>query len=188
MSNLDTFTPKWQRAIWIGVATSLAVMCLLLIIFVGLTISKVTNIITSNANADLTFVFASISLITLTLLRLLAILTGTAVVFAGLAVSFFAHAEATKISAQSSNSSSLIPKATLATHSPGIAAVVVGSIIIISALYAKSNHEYEGPQTYTVTLPTGQANEAPIKSELGIHKSNDLVHQVRPLNEVLGHN
>lgn len=153
MSNQQTesHTKKWQQIIWVGVAVGLGVGFLLLIYFVSSTLASLGNIIVAfsgkavddHFNDKAVFLFSSVSLINLTLLRLLAILTGTGVIFGGLAVSFFTHAEANKLLISTGNTSQISPRGALATHSPGIVAVVVGAIIIISALYSKSEFNYD---------------------------------------------
>jgi hypothetical protein len=148
---IERHAKKWQQIIWIGVAISLGVGFLLLIYFVSSTLASLADIIVAfsskavddHFNDKAVFLFSSVSLVNLTLLRLLAILTGTGVIFGGLAVSFFTHAEANKLLISTGNTSQTSPKGALATHSPGIVAVVVGAIIIISALYSKSEFNYD---------------------------------------------
>ena len=157
--NSEGISKNWQQLIWIGVAFGLGLSFLLIISFVSFSEWKVINIVSNYKGSDLAFVFTSISLISLTLLRFLAILIGSAVIFGGLAVSFFTHAEATKITGGNVNLNSFVP-ATLATHSPGIVAVVLGSIIIIAALYAKSTTTYVAPTTKIITMGQQAATEA----------------------------
>ena len=147
---IESHVKKWQQIIWIGVAIGLGVGFLLLIYFVSSTLASLADIIVNfsskaaddHFNDKAVFLFSSVSLINLTLLRLLAILTGTGVIFGGLAVSFFTHAEANRLLISTGITSQTTPKGALATHSPGIVAVVVGAIIIISALFAKSEFNY----------------------------------------------
>lgn len=99
---------------------------------------------------DNAFVFAGLTLITGSLLRLLAILIGGAIAFVGLAVSFFAHQKATSFDANVAREQLGDAKAALATNSPGIVAVVIGALVIIFALLSK------GTYTYATGDPTGQ--------------------------------
>ncbi len=160
---------KWQRSIWYGAGLGLALTIAVLVWFMSSTVTEVVRIIAAQKNPDLVFVFASTSMVTLSLLRLLAIVVGAAIAFAGLAVSFFTHEKATTITGETGSQDGSKTAAALATHSPGIAAVVVGSVIIAIALLAKSSHTYEGPHVYQLSVPSPQSTGAGTASrtELG---------------------
>jgi hypothetical protein len=171
-------TPRWQQYLWSGTGVGLLVTLLILMSLVGSVLTKLLDTVAERPNADLGFVFASAGVITQTLLRLLSILVGAAIAFAGLAVSFFAHEHATQIGGQAESGTSSA-KATFATYSPGIFGIAFGAIIIVSALYAKGNHTYTGPQTYSVVLPTPDAAASAPEPPLGGPK------RPRPLEELL---
>lgn len=142
----------WQRYIWIGASVGLLLMIFGLFIFVSFMLEDLMTLIANQKQPDLAFIFASTGFVTLTSLRLIAILIGATIAFAGLAVSFFANEKASKIGAEAASNSSANLNVSLATYSPGIVGMVIGSIIIIFALYAKSSQNYEGPKTYQLTV------------------------------------
>lgn len=146
--------PKWQQVIWTGAGVSLVTTILLLLALVAWTIGQIVDIVNLQKEPDLGFVVTSIGVLTLTLLRFLAELMGAAIAFAGLAVSFFAHQHANSLSVGAQQNFAL-PPAALRSHSPGIVGVVIGAVIIVCALFAKSTHNYEGPQTIAVLAPPG---------------------------------
>lgn len=131
----------WQRSLWISVACSLGLTILLLLGFVAWTVGRVTDLMTGHRDADLAFAFAGMTLVTLTLLRLLAILIGAGLAFAGLVVSFYNHAQVTRLGASQGGGAAGF-RASLATGSPGIAAIVVGAVIILCALFAQGTYSY----------------------------------------------
>lgn len=148
----------WHKHIWIGAGVALFLILLLLLGFVGMTVSKIMNIISTQQNADLGFVFSGVVLINLTLLRLIAILIGAAIAFAGLAVSFFAHDKATSLSAQGKLSEDAATGGALKAFSPGIVGVVVGAIIILTAILSTATHHYLPP---TVSLTYQSIEKGP---------------------------
>lgn len=158
---------EWEQGIWLWVARGLAVIGLVLIIFVAGTLIWITREVTILGGKDLAFSFSSIALLSLTLLRFLAILIGAGMVFGGLVVSFFAHAKTSTLGAQGSVAGS--PTSfNLATASPGLAAIVVGALVIVAALYAKGDHKYvaapmviNSPQSTKVLPPS---SESPLKA------------------------
>lgn len=111
------------------------------------------------------------------LLRLLAILIGGAISFAGLAVSFYAHQQATSLGADAAREHLVNAKAALATNSPGIVAVVIGALVIIVALMLRSPHTYDPfaspgavwpqvppPDSEVLSESVGAASSAPVQS------------------------
>lgn len=170
-------SPKWQQLIWSGAGVGLLLTITILLAFSASTVSQLLTLVSKKQDADLGFVFASIGLITQTLLRLLSILVGGAVAFAGLAVSFFAHEQQTSAGAQLGSGAANVAKFTLATYAPGIVGVVVGALIIVAALYARGKHEYTGPQTYSVNLQEGSSKktEAAASSPSGLRSLDEVL-------------
>lgn len=162
---------RWQELIWFGAGLGLLLTIVVLLSFVGITIWRATTFIEERKTADLAFTFSSIGLITLTLLRLLAVLIGAAISFAGLAVSFFAHDKATNLEGELRATGTGNAKATLAAYSPGIVGVFVGAIIIIFALFAKSEHKYEGSKTIVLEVPPAQR---PASAASGLNSADKL--------------
>lgn len=170
--------PRWQQVMWSGAGISLLLTIVILLSFAVITVSQLINVISKRSDADLGFIFASIGVITQTLLRLLAILVGAAVAFTGLAVSFFAHEHESTASAHLGDRAGGSAKFALATHVPGVFGVVVGALVIVAALYARGTHEYTGPEIRSTTQPKPEA--APSQSEPA---SNSTV--LPPVEEVL---
>ncbi|MBM6447343.1 MULTISPECIES: hypothetical protein [Pseudomonas] len=141
--------PSWHQYIWMGAGAGLFFILLLLLGFVGVTVLKIMEIISTQQNADLGFVFSGVVLVNLTLLRLIALLIGGAIAFAGLAVSFFAHDKATSLSAQGKLSEEVSTGGALKTFSPGVVGVAVGAIIIMTSILSTATHRYFPP---TVTF------------------------------------
>ncbi|WP_192564375.1 hypothetical protein [Pseudomonas gozinkensis] len=144
-------TQAWQTYIWLGAGSGLFLILVLLLTFVAYTVSKLVDIMALRGQDDLAFIFSTIALIDLTLLRLLAILVGAAIAFAGLAVSFFAHEKATGLSGELHQSPSAYAKAALSAYSPGIVGVIIGAVIIVTAVLATIEHSYKPPvKTFSV--------------------------------------
>ena len=133
--------PDWQKSIWKSCAFGLMLMIVGLVVLVAYMLAQIMGLLHLKT-PDNAFVFAGMTLINASLLRLLAILIGGAIAFVGLAVSFFAHQKATSMDANFAREQLGSAKAALATNSPGIVAVVIGSLVIIFALYSKGTHTY----------------------------------------------
>lgn len=130
----------WQNTTWTRASAVLGVVGILLCLLVFFTIYQMFAIVASDKH-DTYFVFAGMTLLVGTLLRFLAILIGGGAVFAGLAVSFYTHANETQIEGDITATA----KGKLATSSPGIAAIMVGAVVIIAALFAKGEYSYIPP-------------------------------------------
>ncbi|MGK7250332.1 hypothetical protein ACSNOU_14755 [Acinetobacter oleivorans] len=159
-SNLsDTPISSWQRLMWFGVGLGLLLTIIALLAGVGILLMQIVDIIETKGNKDLVFTFSSIGLVTTILIRLLAVLIGAAISFTGLAISFFAYEKAINFSGTLSASETTVAKATLATYSPGIVGMIVGAVIIICAIFAKSNFKYDSPSVITVTQASPATND-----------------------------
>jgi hypothetical protein len=141
---------SWQAGMWKGVGIALGITGLLLIILVGASLYTAMSIIDSKGGADLAFIFSGLGLVNNTLLRLLAMLIGSGIIFGGLAVSFFSSSDENRVSLQAAPVAGEAFKAMVATHTPGIIGIFMGSVIIIAALFARSTHDYESPRTIEV--------------------------------------
>lgn len=171
-------SPRWQQVIWTGAGFGLLLTIIILLAFAGSTVARVMDVISQRHDADLAFVFASVGVVTLTLLRLLAILIGAAIAFAGLAVSFFAHANSTSLTGELPVQPTTSAKVELATYAPGIVGLFVGALIIVCALFARSKHDYRGPETYSVVLP-------PALPASGVNRPAPAGSGLRPLEDFL---
>jgi hypothetical protein len=164
-SSNGSHTPRWQQAIWSGAGGGLLLTIVVLLAFSALTVWRIVDTIALQQQGDLYFVFAGIGLVTHSLLRLLAILVGAAISFAGLAISFFAHAQATTAQITiGSKAEAISPAAfngTLSTYAPGLVGVVVGASVIACALFATSTHTYKPPQHAVLPVAPGIAASEP---------------------------
>jgi len=149
---LASSTPNvqlWHQYVWMGAGVALFLVLILLLAFIGMTVASVMEIISSQQDADLSFVFSGVVLVNLTLLRLIALLIGAAIAFAGLAVSFYAHEKATSMSAKGRITEEASTGIVLRSFSPGIVGVIVGAVIIMTAILSTATHQYLPP---TVTF------------------------------------
>lgn len=141
-----TTTKRWQQLVWIGAGLALLGVIGALVWFVGVTINELVAILAKRHDDSPFFLLSGISIVTLTLIRMLAVLLGGAIAFAGLAVSFFTHQQETTVESNLSRDEKGA-KLTLATYSPGIIAMVIGAAIIVFALYAKTTYSSKGGVT-----------------------------------------
>jgi hypothetical protein len=152
----DDGIPKWQQRIWVGCSIGLMFIIVTLCVIVVFALAKMMILLEIKDNDHL-FQFAGMNLVSGSLLRLLAILIGGAIAFVGLAVSFFAHQKATSLDASIAKEELLNAKAALATYSPGIIAIIIGSIVIISSIYARGTYNYRPASVSTqgAQVPVG---------------------------------
>jgi len=172
-------TLRWHRAMWMGAGTGLLLTILVLLYIVWATVTDVTAIVNgqityanaaaasegaraaAQSAASPAFIVSGISIVTLTLVRLLAILIGAAIAFAGIAVSFYAHAKGSHFSAGRGEGRSTLGRITLATHSPGIVGIVIGAAVIISAVVAKGRFDYAEPLAPPPAARADNTGESP---------------------------
>lgn len=147
--------PTWQRAIWLGSSVAL-VLVIIALCFIGMFALGKMMLLLESEDHDHLFQFAGMNLVTGGLLRLLAILIGGTIAFVGLAVSFFAHQKSTSLEASLAREELLNTKAALVTHSPGIIAIVIGAVVIISAVYARGTYNYRPAAVSNQAEVTGQ--------------------------------
>jgi len=170
----DTSAPIWQRHIWGWVTAGLGLTCFLLIMLVAYSIYRTTGIVDSRKNADLAFVFSGIALVNSTLLRLLAMLIGSGVIFGGLAVSFFTHSQSSRFGIDAKEGASSV-RTMIASHSPGIIGIFIGGVIIIAALYARSTQTYSAPRYVAVTPSSHFAGNIPTNEDQSLPDLNSLL-------------
>lgn len=133
--------PAWQRWIWIGSGVAL-ILVIVALCFIGVFALGKMMLLLESEDHDHLFQFAGMNLVTGGLLRLLAILIGGTIAFVGLAVSFFAHQKSTSLDASLAREELLNTRAALVTHSPGIVAIVIGAVVIVSAIYGRGTYNY----------------------------------------------
>lgn len=173
---------RWQRGLWIGVAGALGFTGLLLLAGVGYTVYQVTQVVSANAG-DRYFAYSGMTLLTLVMLRLLAILVGGGMAFAGLIVSFYTHSRATELSGSQGDGATGL-KGSLTTSSPGIAAIVVGALVIVGALYATSKFEYK-PPLYGRVVDAGSGEAPGTPQTAPSQGANAAAPSLPPSSEVL---
>lgn len=163
-------SPRWQQLIWVGAGSALFLTIACLVALVGWTVVSTIEIIGSVGKEDTSFLLSGMSIITLTLLRFLSVLIGGTICFAGIAVSFFASKNANSLNIGAGGEGDLqqLPKVALATYSPGLIGVVVGALVIVAALYAKSTHTFPPPVALyqnLISQPNGNVLPSPDKLE-----------------------
>ncbi|UMZ14269.1 hypothetical protein I9018_11520 [Pseudomonas sp. MPFS] len=182
-------THHWQRYIWFGAGGGLLLFLMLLLSFVAYTVSTLVGVMQLEGGNDLDFIFSCIALIDLTLLRLLCILVGASIAFAGLAVSFFAHKNATTFSGDLKDTAALSGNFALSTYSPGILGLFIGAVIIVTAILARTEHSYSSPTTTISYLGTGahqvaqDASSPAVQQHPGFRSKEEALQQLSPPKE-----
>lgn len=143
-------TPKWQQFAWFLGICLLFLTMIFLLYTVWDTADKVMKIVSDKKWDQTDFIFAGMSLVNVTLIRMIAVLAGTAVAFTGLAISFFSHDKATNLAAVANDENKSQVKAALTAYSPGIVGVIIGAAIIITALLAQGKYQYNGGKSVTL--------------------------------------
>lgn len=177
---VDTAPERGQDAsfrtrMWLGVGCVLAATVVGLFAIIGTTVWRVADMTAANATGHASFAFSGMLLMTLTLLRFVAMLIGAGMVFGGLALSFHTNSELTKIGAESES----VGKATLATSSPGIAAIVVGAVVILSALFHGGPYQYgETEYWQRADSPPAERPESDASAPIRLPKVEDVLRNI----------
>ncbi|MCG7326850.1 hypothetical protein [Achromobacter sp. ACRQX] len=150
MSTGEASAPKWQTMIWLGLGATLCVLLAALLSLVAITQMRILTVI-EKVDTDLVFTATTLGHANLILLRLVVVLIGGGISFAGLAVSFFAHEKASEVSGAAAAASQL-PRVKLISHSPGVIAIVVGAALMACSLFVSSSIYYSG-STGSVFMP-----------------------------------
>ncbi|TLP69741.1 hypothetical protein FEA48_28225 [Pseudomonas nitroreducens] len=169
----------WQRYNWKLAVILLFVTMLALLYIVWGNTTGILSVVSQYKGKDNSFVLGGLSLVTLTLIRMLAILIGAALAFAGLAISFFSHDKATQLAA-SRTSPGATTAATLTAYSPGIVGIVFGAVVIMAALLTKTTYNYTPPQTLTTqysldTTSTPEDEAARAAASLGLDPVDKVI-------------
>ncbi|WP_431484638.1 hypothetical protein [Pseudomonas solani] len=150
-------TERWQQIAWIGAIVFLSITMVLLLGTVGYSSYRSMGVISSFANPELgrapdpMFLFAGLSLINTSLVKTIAILSGTAISFAGIAISFFSHEKANQLVASNGDTTGSMAKVALTAYSPGIFGVVVGAAVIMTTVLTPNKYSYSPPVTNQLT-------------------------------------
>lgn len=172
-------TPKWQMFVWAGCAAILSLELFVLTLLAYNKTTDITTIISRSELKDGAFILAGLGMSAFSLIRILAILIGSAIIFGGLSVSFFSNERASNV--KFTGNERLPLNAHLASHSPGVMGIVVGGIIIVCALFAPTNFNYQQPVTFQYsgtssdTLPQSSTPPAMTPKELreSLHQRNN---------------
>lgn len=134
--NEKTRLDRFEQRVWIAVGFGLALCSIGLFGLVGYSLWRTLAWLQHSHSPSEAYVLNAFALTTLALLRYLAMLIGAALASGGLLVSFLTLNHVIDVSA---NSGGPVPTFTsgLKTTSPGVAAVVIGAIIMISALFSR---------------------------------------------------
>lgn len=148
-------TPKWQMYVWAGCAGILSLELFGLTILAYMRTTEITAIVSQTNLQDGAFILAGLGMSAFSLIRILAILVGSAIIFGGLSISFFSSERASNVKL---NGSEKLPlSAHIASHSPGVMGILVGGIIIICALFAPTSFNYQQPVTFQYSGSNAQA-------------------------------
>lgn len=169
----------WQKHNWTVAVILLFATMMILLLIVWANTNSILTIVSARKDQDPSFVFGGMSLVSLTLIRMLAILIGAAVAFAGLAISFFSHDKATQIAASNSNAGGSTTAATLTAYSPGIVGIAFGAVVIMTALLTKTTHSFQPSQmettTYSETNVVTQAEQVKAEAKrLGLPTADEV--------------
>lgn len=165
-SGNNEVTPLWQTVIWRGTGVFLAISMLGLFAFAAYMVWRLVGLVDQSGTKDLGFVFASMGVLSHAVLRLIAMLIGASIAFAGLAVSFYTHSKQTTLTVGTGSvAATPLPRASLATYAPGLLGVVVGAAIVVAAIFAVGEHTYDAGTSITYdaaqTEGKGDAKEPP---------------------------
>ena len=145
-------TEAWQQFVWLTAVISLFVTMCFLLWTVWNNSARSMDVIISSSSQGPLFIFAGLSLVNSSLIKTLAILAGTAISFAGMAISFFSHEKANQLVASNKDTTGGQAKVALTAYSPGIFGVVVGAAIIMTAVLTPNRHTYTPAETIKTTL------------------------------------
>jgi hypothetical protein len=147
-------TEKWQQFVWFTAVVFLFVTMCFLLWTVWNNSARSMDVIVKSSSQGPLFIFAGLSLVNSSLIKTLAILAGTAISFAGMAISFFSHEKANQLVASNKDTTGGQAKIALTAYSPGIFGVVVGAAIIMTAVLTPNRHTYTPAGTTKTTYTT----------------------------------
>lgn len=127
---------RFEQRVWIAVGLGLALCSIGLFGLVGYSLWRTLSWLQHSLMPSEAYVLNAVALTTLALLRYLAMLVGAALASGGLLVSFLTLSHVIDVSASSGGPTPTFASG-LKTTSPGVAAVVIGAIIMISALFSR---------------------------------------------------
>ncbi|WP_137763215.1 hypothetical protein [Nissabacter sp. SGAir0207] len=135
--------PLWQQKIWLCMTIGLGIITLSMIGLIGFISYKTLDRVFSLRTEDMKFFVAGIGIIITSLIKLLSILIGGAIVFGGLAISFHTHDKITTLTGDVNDEKTPKIGANISTYSPGIVGIIIGGVIIVSTIYKENRINYE---------------------------------------------
>ena len=166
MKTQDMMSPTAWR-VWIGVGCALGVATLLIFGLVAYTSIEGLHLVRAKATPSEGFVLLGMAVSQAGLLRSLAMLIGIALAGGGLLVSFLTIKEATELGLNKQAEAAApakLPSLALKSTSPGSVAVILGSLIVVSALFA-STHVNLGPSRPTGVQEDISTDATPINTD-----------------------
>lgn len=144
---------RFERAVWFAVGMGLAVCSVGLFALVGYSLWQTLSWLQRSATPSEQYILNAVALTTLAMLRYLAMLIGAALASGGLLVSFLTLSHVIDVSASSGGAAPTFASG-LKTTSPGVAAVVIGAGIIVSALFSRTELQLTSSPTASTAVRT----------------------------------
>lgn len=162
----------WGQSLWLGVAIGLAVACSILFWFVGHSLWETLAWLRQPQVSSEQYVLNAVAITTLGVLRYLAMLIGAALASGGLLVSFMTLTQAIGASAQTGGATGAMA-GEFKTTSPGVVAIIIGCIIILGALFKRTELEIASNPSMTIpsTRTVSPSQSGPMPSVEEIRKS-----------------
>jgi hypothetical protein len=163
---------RWQQAMWAAVGLGLAASAAAVFWGVATIFLTLQNWLASVKTEDHYLIAFGVMILTFSSIRLVAILIGAALAFAGLLVSFLTISQSITASARRGegvNSASGM----FSTNSPGVAAIIVGAVVMVSALFRTTDARYAAPETMFVAEPEASVTAVDDTTIAGQRKLSD---------------
>jgi hypothetical protein len=153
-------------SVWVGVGIALCVATMLLFGLVAYTSIEGLDLVRSRVAPSENFVLLGMAVSQAGLLRSLGMLIGISLAGGGLLVSFLTIKEAVELNLNKAPEAHVTatPSLGLKSTSPGSIAVVLGSVIVVAALYASTRVNLE-PQTRIGSVAESPTPVAPVNTD-----------------------
>lgn len=176
-TNSTSAMSKWQIWIWGACVAMLCLELLTLTVMAYIRTNEIAHVVSNSKINEAAFVLAGLSMSSFSLIRILAILIGSGIIFGGLSISFFSSERANKIDVETKNAINPVT-ANIVSNSPGVIGILMGGAIIICALFAKTTFTYEQPVTLSYDNQKNTSSPpAPQKPALSPEAIKDLINK-----------
>lgn len=167
----STLSP-WEQRLWRFVGICLAACSVGLFGLVGYSLWQTLAWLQQPQGSSEQYVLNAVALTTLGILRYLAMLIGAALASGGLLVSFMTLTQAIGASAQTGGATGAMA-GEFKTTSPGVVAIIIGCVIILGALFKRTELEIAtNPSMSTPTTHTASPSQSgPMPSVEELRKS-----------------